>query len=101
MIHYEELVKLVLRDKKCVNVVAFYVLVVAVMHSRRNTDIAQDRDESFQRVSVCRRIVAIVVKWMEEIFSVMNSGELEERGINIFTSVYPLSSPTFSRKRNC
>ncbi|XP_015779386.1 PREDICTED: uncharacterized protein LOC107357263 [Acropora digitifera] len=50
----------------------------AVMHRKRNTDIAQDRDESFQ-VSISRRIVAILDKWMEEIFSVMNSGELEER----------------------
>ena len=100
MVHYQELVKLVRKDKKCVNVVAFYVLVAAVMHRKRNTDIAEDRDESFQ-VSVSRRIVAIVDKWMEEIFSVMNSGEPGERGINIFSSVYPLNSSTFSRKRNC
>ena len=100
MVHYEELVKLVLKDKKCVNVVAFYVLVVAVMHRKRNTDIAQDRDEIFQ-VSVSRRIVAIVVKWVEETFSIWKSGELKEIGINIFSSVYPLNSSAFSRKRNC
>ena len=99
MVHYEELVKLVLKDKKCVNVVAFYVLVVAVMHRKHNTDIAQDRDESFQ-VSVSRRIVAIVVKWMEEIFRIY-VGELEEGGINFFSSFYYLNSSTFSRKRNC
>ena len=100
MVHYEELVKLVLKDKKCVNVVAFYVLVVAVMHRKHNTDIAKDRDENFQ-VSVSRRIVAIVVKWMEEIFRVMYRGKLEERGIDIFSSFYHRNSSTFSRKRNC
>ena len=100
MLHYQELVKVVLKDKKCVNVVAFCVLVVAVMHRKHNTDIAQDRDESFQ-VSVSGRIVAIVVKWMEEIFRVVDSGKREERGINIFSSFYHLNSSTFSRKRNC
>ncbi|XP_015750857.1 PREDICTED: uncharacterized protein LOC107330815 [Acropora digitifera] len=72
----------------------------SVMHRKRNTDIAQDRCESFQ-VSVSRRIVAIVVKWTEEIFRVMYSGKREEKGINIFSSFYSLNSSTFSRKRNC
>ena len=40
-------------------------------------------------------------EWIEDICSVMNSGELEERGINIFSSFYHLNSSTFSRKRNC
>ena len=100
MANYQEVVKLVRKDKKCVNVVAFYVLVAAVMHRKRNTDIAQDRDESFQ-VSVSRRIVAIVAGWLREIFMLMNSGGVKERGINIFSSVYPLNSATFRRKRNC
>ncbi|XP_044170396.1 uncharacterized protein LOC114973389 [Acropora millepora] len=72
----------------------------AVMHRKRNTNIAQDRDESFE-VSVRRRIVAIVARWLRQIFVLINRGGVEERGINISSSVYRHNSTTFSRKRNC
>lgn len=50
----------------------------AVMHRKRNTNIAQDCDESFQ-VSVRRRIVAIVPQWLRQIFVLINRGGVEER----------------------
>ena len=70
------------------------------MHRKRNTDIAQDRDESFE-VSVRRRIVAILAWWLGEILMLINRGGVEEKGINISSSVYRHSSTTFSRKRKC
>ena len=99
MVHYQELVKLVRKDKKCVNVVASYVLVAAVMHWKRNTDIAQDRDESFP-VSVSRRIVAIVARWLRQIFVLITRGGVEERGINISSSVYRHNSQLLAENGN-
>ena len=99
MVHYEELVKLVRKDKKCLNVVAFYVLVADVMRWKRNTDIAQDRDESFEG-SVRRRIAAIVVRWLGAIFMLINRGGGEERGINISSSVYRHNSQLLAENGN-